>query len=359
MNKKLIAVALAGAFGAPGAALAQASNVQIYGRLAVDYGVHVNQLSSAAGVGRPNADIIDSTSSRLGFKGEEKLGGGLAAWFQCESTLSGQDGDADGLCGRNSALGFKGGFGNVYVGGWDSPMKRAFAATRMSNNSGFLGTRQMMLRGPRVAAVNRFDFARRNKNSVNYETPRFGGFVVRGQYTAEQGSPTGARNLGLGAEYKQGPVVLAAAWAKHEDAAVAGRDDTGWIVGATYEIGKFAGGITHSNLKKQPAATTSVDRKSWNFALEYDMAGPGLVFLVHTRAGSFNGSAAAGAGPNTGANKWMLGYQHNLSKRNQVGVAYVRLNNDASGKYNFSEDQPVDVLGGSANALVLSMYHRF
>jgi len=341
MNKKLIAVALAGAFGAPGAALAQASNVQIYGRLAVDYGVHVNQLSSAAGVGRPNADIIDSTSSRLGFKGEEKLGGGLAAWFQCESTLSGQDGDADGLCGRNSALGFKGGFGNVYVGGWDSPMKMAFAATRMTNNSGFLGTRHMMLRGPRVAAANRFDFARRNKNSVNYETPRFGGFVVRGQYTAEQGSPTGARNLGLGAEYKQGPVVLAAAWAKHEDAAVAGRDDTGWIVGATYEIGKFAGGITHSNLKKQPTATTSVDRKSWNFALEYDMSGPGLVFLVHTRSGSFNGSAAAGAGPNTGANKWMLGYQHHLSKRNQVGVAYVRLNNDANGKYNFSEAQPL------------------
>ena len=37
MNKKLIAVAVAGALGAPGAALAQASTVQIYGTVVLNY----------------------------------------------------------------------------------------------------------------------------------------------------------------------------------------------------------------------------------------------------------------------------------------------------------------------------------
>ena len=366
MNKKLIAVLLAGALGAPGVALAQANTVQIYGRMAADYGVHVNQLPYANGAGRPTTDMFDSRSSRLGFKGTEKLGNGMSAWFQCESTPEFLTGDFSGFCDRNSALGFKGGFGNVFVGSWDSPLKVAFAATRMSNNGGFLGTRHMMLRGPRIAAVNRFDFARRNNASVNYETPRLGGFAVRGQYTAAQNAATAAppgprdkrRNLGLGADYKNGPLVVAAAWAKHEDAAVAGRDDTGWVLGATYKIGNFKGGITHVDLQKEPTATTSVDRQSWNYALEYDMSGPGSIFVVHTRVGDLKGTAA-GAGPDTGAQKWMIGYEHSLSKRNTVGVAYVRLNNDTRGNHSFSEAHSTDVLGGSGNALVLSAEHRF
>ena len=37
MNKKLMALAVAGAFAAPAAALAQASNVQIFGTVYVEY----------------------------------------------------------------------------------------------------------------------------------------------------------------------------------------------------------------------------------------------------------------------------------------------------------------------------------
>jgi len=305
MNKKLMAVAVAGALAAPGVALAQASTVQIYGRIILDYGIHVRQPNTAAGVSRVASDWFNSHSSYIGFKGEENLGGGLNAWFQCESTLDLFPAGGSLWCGRNSAFGLKSGFGNVYAGNWDSPMKVAFAMTRMTNNSGFLGTRHMMLRGPRGAVTdNRFDFSRRNANSVNYTSPTFSGFEVRGQYTAAQNAVDAVttdarakrRNLGLGANYTNGPVVVAAAWAKHEDAAVAGRDDTGWILGATYKIGEFKGGITHTNLKKEPTATTDIKRQSWNFALEYDMSGPGSILLVYTRAGDFKGTATGAGG---------------------------------------------------------------
>ena len=88
MNKKLLAMAVAGAFVAPAAALAQSSTVQVYGKATVEYG-YADQGDTGAGaarVGRPNTDMFQTPGgSAVGFKGEEKLGGGLSAWFQCET----------------------------------------------------------------------------------------------------------------------------------------------------------------------------------------------------------------------------------------------------------------------------------
>src|SRR5688572_10043818 len=119
MQKKLISVAVAGALFAPALALGQTSTVQIYGRLTYEFGF-------AEQVGRPDSDFASSPGgSAIGFKGEEKLGGNLSAWFQCETSADTLGNDQIGLCSRNSAVGFKGGFGNVYFGRWDTPFKRA------------------------------------------------------------------------------------------------------------------------------------------------------------------------------------------------------------------------------------------
>src|SRR3989304_10419481 len=113
MNKKLIAVAVAGALGAPALALAQASTVQIYGKAVFEYG-YVNQ-----GTGKPNVDMLQGPGGQaIGLKGTEALGGGLSVWYQCESSADIRGDGADGLCTRNSALGMKGGFGSIYVGKW-------------------------------------------------------------------------------------------------------------------------------------------------------------------------------------------------------------------------------------------------
>src|SRR4051794_27992606 len=93
MQKKALALAVAGALGVPAVAMAQTSTVQIFGTAYIEY-AYVDQ-----GVGgtpgptpaapfrdRVRADILQSPGSEIGFKGEEKLGGGLSAWFQCSST---------------------------------------------------------------------------------------------------------------------------------------------------------------------------------------------------------------------------------------------------------------------------------
>src|SRR4051812_11883209 len=114
MQKKLLAVAMAGALGAPAIALAQSSTVQVFCTLYAEYTVHVNQADAppaAAPIGRTSADFLQTPGSEIGFKGEEKLGGGLSAWFQCASTADVRGDSKDGWCSRNSAIGLKGGFG--------------------------------------------------------------------------------------------------------------------------------------------------------------------------------------------------------------------------------------------------------
>lgn len=99
--------------------------MQIYGYINGEYGFAkgVNK----AVVGKTNTwDGLNSPGSFIGFKGEEKLGGGMAAFFQCETDVGFMKGDIGisapslatqgGWCSRNSALGLKGGFGSIYVG---------------------------------------------------------------------------------------------------------------------------------------------------------------------------------------------------------------------------------------------------
>src|SRR5574338_490498 len=91
MQKKLIALAVAGLVAAP--AFAQ-SNVTIYGR--ADYGMVIRSgTADGLDAGPRNIDVngkIEFASgvqggSRLGFKGAEDLGNGLKAIFEIEYGL--------------------------------------------------------------------------------------------------------------------------------------------------------------------------------------------------------------------------------------------------------------------------------
>ena len=85
MNKKLVALAVAGVLAAPLAAQAQTANVTLYGRVNLDMEVVNGQ--AAQRQTNPNVYRVSSNSSRLGVRGTESLGGGLNAIFQIESIV--------------------------------------------------------------------------------------------------------------------------------------------------------------------------------------------------------------------------------------------------------------------------------
>src|SRR5881398_2639829 len=79
MNKKLMAVAVAGALTAPGLAVAQVGGtpgVSLYGRL--DTGVMIDKFSVSGSGAIPELKKNDifSPGNALGFRGREDLGGG-------------------------------------------------------------------------------------------------------------------------------------------------------------------------------------------------------------------------------------------------------------------------------------------
>ena len=84
MNKKLVALAVAGLLAAP-LAQAQTANVTLYGRLNIDAEVVNGKQTNGQ---NPNVYRVNTNSSRFGIRGTESLGGGLNAIFQIENSVN-------------------------------------------------------------------------------------------------------------------------------------------------------------------------------------------------------------------------------------------------------------------------------
>ena len=111
MKKNIIALAVAATFAAP--MVAQAAPT-LYGKL----NLNINKTTD-------KGISVNSTASRMGVKGSNKLGNGLKAVYKIEFGL-GQvaDGDAKSpLSARNQFLGLAGSFGTVLMGRHDTPLK--------------------------------------------------------------------------------------------------------------------------------------------------------------------------------------------------------------------------------------------
>src|SRR5438552_10947523 len=161
MNKKLMAVAVAGALTAPGLAVAQVGGspgVTLYGRL--DTAVMIEKFSSpSAAISDLKKNDIFSPGNALGFRGREDLGGGTAAWFQLETGVW-PDGRLDGAAnsgqhfgGRNSAVGFSSVAGDVLFGIWDSPYKVAYGTANLVTSGGFASSGIIMGNGDTTGAL--------------------------------------------------------------------------------------------------------------------------------------------------------------------------------------------------------------
>ncbi len=155
MQKKLIAVAVGGAIAAIGAApaLAQYATVNIYGTLYSEFS-RIDNGPKSATEPYQSYDTVQAPGSRIGFRGEEKLGGGMSAWFQCESSIDfrGNNNKSNSnavannhWCSRDSAVGLKGNFGNVFYGQWGTPWKNVNSRGNVgANDTGVFGTAHLI-----------------------------------------------------------------------------------------------------------------------------------------------------------------------------------------------------------------------
>jgi predicted porin len=416
MQKKMMAVAIAGALAAPAAALAQTSTVNIYGTIVTNYN-YVN-----LGDGTIKSDYLNAHDSNFGIRGEEKLGGGLSAWFQCETSFDPTVG-GDGVCARNSAIGFKGAFGNFFVGNWDTPMKLSHGPARIWSTSGAYGIGSLMWNesgsnvgngngnAAAIAGVgangqvvpfpnaNGASFTRRQAQSLNWHSPSWSGFQVMFAFSAaaEAIEGGGGRTLltsatmnakprlwSIGGSYRNGPLYIGAGYERHKDynpgatTTYTGGRDRAWLIAASYTFAKsvkLSGIYTKLDYDTGPGQTLDVD--GFSILVDWAISGPHGLRAGYTRAddatgtpgspnvGSLAAPTAAGR-TDSGAALWAIQYYHMLSKRTEVNFGYARLDNDARSRHrlqtlggrNTCQGAPAEC-DRDQSAWVLGVRHRF
>lgn len=163
---------------------------------------------------------IESSNSRFGFRGHEKLATDLKAIFQLETVFHATDNDTK-FATRDSFIGLDSKrWGTIKLGRMDTPFKRygdqiSFFGISSGN---FVSTSNVLRKtgfGPSSAS----SFHLRRVNAVDYSTPQWHGLDAAVQYSTDEADTAGRKPhvWSGGVRYQRGPVTLALAHEKHWD----------------------------------------------------------------------------------------------------------------------------------------------
>lgn len=333
MNFKSFALS-ALALAAASAANAQStSSVTIYG--VMDAGVQY--LDGANSLYRVQSG--GQSGSRIGFRGNEDLGGGLRAQFQIESGINLDDGSQGqgAMWGRQAWVGLTSNqFGSVSLGRQYSSLYTLSndfssfanlgggASTAVIGGFGPNGAFEPV-RGSTASGTGNGGPARVN-NSLKYESPSFSGFKVGGLWGMGEAS-TGAKNTRVTDVYGRYTASgLDVAIAYTQDKALAlGQNIAVITAAASYKFGDFKvnGGWMDVNDK---GATNQDGHGAW-IGGDWKVSGPHTVRAQYVLNKADYGSKGK-------TNAFGVGYQYDLSKRTDFYAMATRFNNSGTGYTN-------------------------
>lgn len=215
-------IALATLAACIGSAAAQSNSVTLYGRV---------DLSLRQSADAPkNRELANGSGSRLGVRGVEDLGGGLAAFFDLQHRLNADTGtvtDTRFWEGR-SIVGLQGSFGRTFLGRYESSVYELVGLPADPWGADTVAANATIIRG-RIAAS-------RVSNSINYRWSG-GGITFGGQFAeAEDNSQSGGslddRPYNLAVAYAAGPIYAAIGYENPPDA------DDNWVgITGSYNLG--------------------------------------------------------------------------------------------------------------------------
>lgn len=307
-------------------ALAQ-SNVQIYGLIDASVG----QFQVAGGAKVRRLDSGNLSTSHLGFRGTEDLGGGLKVGFTLETFFLVDRGEAgrvpgvDGFWGRNANVNISGGFGNIRMGRMAPPL---FVSTLRFNPIGDSFGYSPAIRqyynapyGTPLVGDSGWN------NAVGYTTPTVNGFngtvlVQAGEGAANARGP----NIGAHVVYAAGPLSATVAWQKVQAQGTLGRpiaaypgfsSQTAWQLGGSYDFKVLRVFAQYGNVATD--ASSDVDVKTYQLGVAVPV-GAGRVLA------SYGNSKLDFVAPavDTTSQMTTIAYDYQLSKRTNVYLLYLR-----------------------------------
>jgi len=312
MKKSLIALAV---MAAAGAASAQ-SSVTLFGIVdtAITHGSASNGGESWTGMTSSGYN-----SSRLGFRGTEDLGGGMAASFWLEGQLTTDNGTAGKLDFlRRSTVSLSGGWGELRLGRDYTPSFWNLTVFDPFGTNG-VGTNIMLSGSGALAAAAGVGTVVRASNQVGYFLPpNLGGFYGQVGYWFGENDPADTGDgYGLRFGYGAGPFNVALSYASTEG--LADIEYKTWNLGGSWDFGM-------AKLMAQ------YQRDSFFSPLgDEDGRGWLLGALVPVGAGEIRAAYSEYRvdvdGDDPRVRKLALGYVHNLSKRTALYATIARVRN--------------------------------
>jgi predicted porin len=240
-NKKLLAMAVGAALVYPMACAAKEkggggeadSVVELYGRIypeliretgkdPTDAGTAVSTLSTAPTGTKSiiTRNEMESSNSRLGVRGYERLGHGLKAIFQLETAFA-VDSNNTAFAQRDSFVGLESErWGTIKLGRMDTPFKTyGDDLSFLGVSSGNFVSSSNVLRKTGFGSSSASSFHLRRANVVQYESPVIAGFDGALQYsTDETDTATRKPHVWSGAvKWEGGPITVSLAHEIHWD----------------------------------------------------------------------------------------------------------------------------------------------
>ncbi|AVR87705.1 porin [Thauera aromatica] len=355
MQKKLIALAVAGLISAP--VFAQ-SNVTVYGIADVYYGFGKYDDNKFNGI-----ESGGLAGSRLGFKGSEDLGNGLKALFTLEYSIDLDKNEGVGTTGlrsRQQFVGLQGGFGFIgagrqYAPGYGYVAKYDTSAiVPLSPYHKFVGAN-----GSNIQAGS----ASRVSNSINYISPNFGGLTINAIYGFNEVNQDEDRTAGdlaqIGADYTNGPLAVSLIYSQvSQDAGaipsekfngIADDDKKEWFVGASYDFKVVK--VTGMYNSVEDADNNGDTNNVWALGAIVPVSAAGSVRLSY--------AAADNDRDDSDADGWTVYYYHGLSKRTTLYTGYARISNDDATSHSLLASTAGQGADENASSFVVGVNHTF
>ncbi len=346
MKRNLVALAVAGAFLAPAAAMADGSGITLSGVVHGDIGFGQEETDSGSEVYKRQANI-GTFATRWNIDGSEDLGWAQAIFglafdqqFAGPNRFTGSgstnannnqaNGGTDAIQNRNSYLGLTGGFGTIKIG-----------------QNEHLYEIQQILQDPDPASENSFStlslmtdwggvhqgFTRRDSQSIWYDSPTFGGATVQAAYITPAGGKTSGlspQGFQFGANWKAAfGLSLYGAFAQYNDFDGVDSKNRAFRVGAGYGMELFQVDVFGEQLKY---SASGLDDKRTNVGVSGALNfGQHHIRAAYSVAGKLKRNS--GDVDNSKAKLFFVGYAYTLSKRTELQVNYGKLDNEQSAQF--------------------------
>ncbi len=333
MNKKKLAVFVAAGTLASLPIAAQAIDGEVYGEVHMSIDFSDNENTSTTN--EDSALSVNSNTSKLGFKGSEKLSDNLSVIWQYETEVELDNGDLT-VKGRDTYGGLKGSWGLLKAGNLSTPMKKASSKIDIFSNS---RADHNVIVG---IANGEKEFDNRLNNTIWYSTPKMGGVKLDLSYTTDTAEDALPDKLiapelsviSVAVSYDKGPFYAALATETKNDAKAVGatfEDVSGTKLVGRWDLGQGTKvGLVYEDIEVSTGAVNGQARSAVYLNAAHKMGNTTLK-AAYGQADDLDNAA------DTGATHYALSAYQSYSKNTSLYVIYTATDNDDNATYGLKD----------------------